>query len=121
MARNHSTTPERRSSKRKVCYTRTLKVREGLYTRTIKDKNHSAFDKTLQAKVPWINMQGRWLEQAGFEIDTPLKVRVMDGCLVLTAEQKPSQAFLAFEKLDQQRQALVLRTIDALTSKNRKS
>jgi toxic protein SymE len=36
--------------------------------------------------VPWIQMKGHWLRQAGFEIDTPIKVRVMDGCLVLTTE-----------------------------------
>lgn len=34
--------------------------------------------------VPWIQMKGHWLRQAGFEIDTPIKVRVMEGCLVLT-------------------------------------
>lgn len=38
--------------------------------------------------VPWIQMKGHWLRQAGFEIDTPIKVRVMDGCLVLTTEQR---------------------------------
>jgi hypothetical protein len=32
-------------------------------------------------------MKGHWLDQAGFAIDTPVTVRVMDGCLVLTAEQ----------------------------------
>ncbi|MDO3384916.1 SymE family type I addiction module toxin [Gilvimarinus sp. SDUM040013] len=26
-----------------------------------------------------------WLEQAGFAIDTPVSVRVMEGCLVLIA------------------------------------
>lgn len=37
--------------------------------------------------VPWIRMKGKWLEQAGFSIDTPVKIRVMDGCLVLTKEE----------------------------------
>jgi toxic protein SymE len=36
--------------------------------------------------VPWIQMSGKWLERAGFEIDTPLKVRVMQGCIVLTVD-----------------------------------
>ncbi|MFS1524643.1 SymE family type I addiction module toxin [Microbulbifer sp. 2304DJ12-6] len=31
--------------------------------------------------VPWIQMKGHWLRQAGFEINTPVKVRVMAGCL----------------------------------------
>jgi toxic protein SymE len=37
--------------------------------------------------VPWIQLKGYWLQQAGFEINTPLKVRVMPGCLVLTVEE----------------------------------
>lgn len=37
--------------------------------------------------VPWIQMRGQWLEQIGFRIDTPITVRAMDGCLVLTAEE----------------------------------
>jgi len=52
----------------------------------IKDKHHAHFDKTIYFTVPWINIQGQWLLKAGFEINTPIKVRVMDGCLVLTAE-----------------------------------
>jgi hypothetical protein len=36
--------------------------------------------------VPWINLQGQWLDQAGFSIHTPIKIRVMEGCLVVTAE-----------------------------------
>lgn len=88
MAGNDSTTPERRSSK--VCHTRTLKVREGSYSRIIKDKHHSHFDRTIYTTVPWINIQGQWLEQAGFSIHTPIKVRVMEGCLVLTTETTPT-------------------------------
>lgn len=36
--------------------------------------------------VPSIRLKGHWLRQAGFEINTPVKIRVMQGCLVLTAE-----------------------------------
>ena len=38
--------------------------------------------------MPWIQMKGHWLDQAGFSIDTPVTVRVMEGCLVLTTEQQ---------------------------------
>ena len=34
--------------------------------------------------VPWLQLKGDWLEQAGFTIKTPVKVRVMTGCVVLT-------------------------------------
>ena len=36
--------------------------------------------------VPWLQMKGQWLNQAGLEINTPVKIRVMPGCLVLTAQ-----------------------------------
>lgn len=106
---------EARLTQNKTCQERHIKVNHTYYMHKRKD-NPSGTGR----RIPWIQLKGDWLQQAGFEINTPVKVRVMKGCLVLTAEQKPSQAFLAFEKLDEQRQALVLRTIDALMSKNRK-
>jgi toxic protein SymE len=39
-----------------------------------------------QAMVPWLQLKGHWLEQAGFAIDSPVTIRVMRGCLVLTTE-----------------------------------
>jgi hypothetical protein len=36
---------------------------------------------------PWIRLRGRWLEQAGFAPQTRIRVRVLQGCLVITAEQ----------------------------------
>jgi len=80
-------TPGRRASKDKVCYTRSLTVRKGTCSRIKKDKDHAHFDKTIYSTVPWINIRGQWLEQAGFTIQTPITVRVMDGCLVLTVEK----------------------------------
>ena len=40
----------------------------------------------VPTKVPWIRMQGKWLEQAGFDIHTRVRIRVMFGCLVLTLD-----------------------------------
>jgi toxic protein SymE len=37
--------------------------------------------------VPWLQMKGRWLAQAGFDIRVPVRIRVMHGCLVLTIEE----------------------------------
>ena len=51
------------------------------YMRKLKDDPFGA-----GRPVPWIQLKGHWLQQAGFAINTPVKVRVMDGCLVLTAE-----------------------------------
>ena len=37
-----------------------------------------------QATVPWLQLKGHWLARAGFTVDTPVRVEVMDGCLVIT-------------------------------------
>jgi hypothetical protein len=87
----HKHTPGRRLSKDKTCHTRTLKVRKGIYSHIIKDKDHSSFDCTVYATVPWINLQGQWLDQAGFSIHTPIKIRVMKGCLVVTAIDRQAE------------------------------
>jgi toxic protein SymE len=39
-----------------------------------------------QATVPWLQLKGYWLAQAGFTVDSPVTIRVMRGCLVLTAD-----------------------------------
>jgi hypothetical protein len=83
-------TPGRRSPKDKICHTRTLKVRRGFSSRLTKDKEDPSFDRTVYVTVPWINLQGRWLDQAGFSIHTPIKIRVMEGCLVLTVDSVTS-------------------------------
>ncbi|MCG7874466.1 MAG: type I toxin-antitoxin system SymE family toxin [Candidatus Thiodiazotropha lotti] len=82
MARNDSTTPQRRSPKDKGCHTRKLKVNQIHYMRQLKDDPAGA-----GRPVPWIQLKGHWLNHAGFEISTPIKVRVMQGCLVLTVEE----------------------------------
>ena len=112
----HDCKLEARLTQNKSAHERKIKVNHTYYTHKSKNDPSGA-----GRRIPWIQLKGDWLQQAGFEISTPVKVRVMNGCLVLTAEQKPSQAFLAFEKLDQQQQTLILRTIEALTSKNKKS
>ena len=37
--------------------------------------------------IPALTLKGHWLEDAGFETGTPLEVRVMDGCIILTVKQ----------------------------------
>ena len=82
----HKHTPERRSSKGKGYQIRNLKVRQKQYTRIVKDRHHRTFDRTLFSTVPWISLQGQWLDRAGFSIHTPIKVWVLENCLVLTVE-----------------------------------
>lgn len=37
-------------------------------------------------KIPWIRLRGLWLQQAGFTPQARIRVRVMNGCLVITTE-----------------------------------
>lgn len=38
------------------------------------------------ARIPALIMRGQWLESAGFTTGTKVDVKVMDGCIVLTAQ-----------------------------------
>jgi hypothetical protein len=58
---------------------RKIKVTQIQYVRKLKDDPVGA-----GRPVPWIQLKSYWLQQAGFAINTP--VRVMDGCLALTTE-----------------------------------
>ena len=73
--------PGARSAKSTICQERNIKVNPGHYMRKLKDAPSGA-----GRPVPWIQLKGHWLQQAGFEINTPVKVRVMNGCLVLTTQ-----------------------------------
>jgi toxic protein SymE len=44
-------------------------------------------EKRSSRRVPWLQMRGDWLPAAGFDIQAPVRVRVMRGCLVLTVEE----------------------------------
>lgn len=41
---------------------------------------------TADTPVPWVRLRGKWLQEAGFEVDAQVRVRIMAGCLVLTTE-----------------------------------
>ena len=38
------------------------------------------------AHIPAITLKGQWLEAAGFATGTAVEVKVMEGCIVLTAQ-----------------------------------
>ncbi len=75
-----SDAPLRKSN---TCQQRHVKVRVTHFGYRINDQPSHNEDRS----VPIIQMAGYWLQQAGFEIDTPVKVRVMDGRLVLTVDE----------------------------------
>ncbi|MDU4128003.1 endoribonuclease SymE [Pantoea sp.] len=43
------------------------------------------------SRIPAITMKGQWLEAAGFATGTAVDVKVMQGCIVLTARHNDSE------------------------------
>lgn len=69
---------------------------------------------------PSITLKGGWLEVAGFATGTPVNVRVMNGCLVLTAEVPPPepeimQALRKVCKLSARKQRQVTEMIEVIS------
>ena len=86
MAKAHST-PRRRRVVPRSCQERRVKVKKSYYERPFRQQ--AAEPYSAPRPVPWVQLKGYWLEAAGFIIDTPIKVRVMEGCLVLTVVGEP--------------------------------
>jgi len=59
---------------------RQLKVRETYHSYQLSQNCRQ------RTPIGEIHLKGHWLIKAGFAIDSPVKVRVMEGCLVLTSE-----------------------------------
>ncbi|GDX06956.1 endoribonuclease SymE [Buttiauxella sp. A111] len=108
-------------SKSEVVTTEVPELKNRRYTvGYIRDwKTHSAFTS--------ITLKGNWLDDAGFKTGTPLKVRVMPGCLVLTAEDplppppaEPEimQTLRQVCKLSGRKQKQILEFIGVITAKN---
>jgi len=68
-----------------LCQERRVKVYSGHYDYRPK-ADPSPY--LVSQPVPWIQLKGHWLAQAGFAIAAKLKVRVMRGCLVVTVERE---------------------------------
>lgn len=48
-------------------------------------------DHTGDREVPYIRLRGHWLQRAGFTPNGRIRVRVLDGCLVMTCEAPPNK------------------------------
>lgn len=51
------------------------------------------FDK--EVRVPFLRMNGKWLEKAGFSVGSKVRVEVEEGRLVLTSRETPPAAAAA--------------------------
>ncbi|MCP4485728.1 MAG: type I toxin-antitoxin system SymE family toxin, partial [Gammaproteobacteria bacterium] len=76
--------PEHRSAQEKSTTFRQLKVRKGYYPHQFNARQPYFVPKP----VPWIQLKGYWLNQAGFTIGTPITVQIQRGRLILKV--KPS-------------------------------
>ncbi|RZI39893.1 type I toxin-antitoxin system SymE family toxin [Herbaspirillum sp. HC18] len=63
-------------------------VPEALTAKSVKQERFLTVQLYPEAKpkIPWIRLRGQWLLQAGFSPQTRIRVRVMNGCLVITRE-----------------------------------
>ncbi|WP_345828014.1 endoribonuclease SymE [Erwinia sp. HDF1-3R] len=75
---------------------------------------------------PSVTLKGRWLAEAGFETGTPVDIRVMPGCLVLTARapatpQEPEimQTLRKVCKLSARKQRQVTELIEVISKPQR--
>jgi len=74
-------------------------------------------------RIPLIAFKGKWLEAAGFSTGTQMDVRVMPGCLVVTArEPEPQESALMQSlrkacKLSAQKQRQVQDFIEVISAK----
>ncbi|WKD50593.1 SymE family type I addiction module toxin [Microbulbifer spongiae] len=60
----------------KICQDPYIKVQEAYYEYRLKKQPLYAASRS----VPWVTIRGHWLERAGFVVDTPIKVRVIERC-----------------------------------------
>ncbi|WP_416136125.1 SymE family type I addiction module toxin [Aquabacterium sp. A7-Y] len=54
--------------------------------RTHERAAHGLRPQVVETKVPWIRLQGKWLEAAGPGPQARVRIRIMVGCLVLTVD-----------------------------------
>lgn len=77
-------------------------------------------------RIPALTLKGQWLEAAGFTTGTEVDVKVMDGCIVLTAlppaaeESELMQSLRKVSKLSARKQQQIQEFI-ALVERNKKT
>ena len=81
--------PEPRSAQEKFSASyqniRQLKVRQSYYDYQYRTTNGTLSYKT-PPPVPWVQIKGYWLNQAGFTIGSELSVHIQDGCITLKVQ-----------------------------------
>lgn len=52
-------------------------------------------------RIPALTLKGQWLEAAGFASGTAVEIKVMEGCMVLTAQPSSNEKGLLLQSLRQ--------------------
>lgn len=71
-------------------------------------------------RIPAITLKGQWLEAAGFTTGTDVDVKVMNGCIVLSAKNPEPELMLALRqvnKLSARKQKQVQEFIGVISGK----
>ncbi|MDW8847659.1 endoribonuclease SymE [Erwinia sp. MMLR14_017] len=74
------------------------------------------------SRIPAITMKGQWLEAAGFASGTAVEVKVMEGCIVLTARHEESELMQSLRqvcKLSARKQKQVQEFIQVIAGKKK--
>ncbi|WP_208443429.1 endoribonuclease SymE [Pantoea agglomerans] len=74
------------------------------------------------SRIPAITMKGQWLEAAGFPTGTKVDVKVMEGCIVLTARHNDSELMQSLRqvcKLSARKQKQVQEFIQVIAGKQK--
>ncbi|MEB7600236.1 endoribonuclease SymE [Raoultella terrigena] len=74
-------------------------------------------------RIPALTMKGQWLEEAGFDTGTEVDLKVMNGCIVITARQPEPELTASLRrvgKLSARKQKQVQVLIDAIAGKKPK-
>jgi toxic protein SymE len=81
-------------------------------------------DGKTHNKATSITLKGSWLDEAGFKTGMPLKVRVMPGCMVLTAQEPEPELMQALRKackLSARKQRQVTDLIEVISKPHRQN
>ncbi|HGY1465310.1 endoribonuclease SymE [Klebsiella aerogenes] len=73
-------------------------------------------------RIPAVTMKGQWLEAAGFTTGSKVEVRVMEGCIVLTAKSQEPELEAALRqasKLSARKQKQIAEFIGVIGGKRR--
>ncbi|HEY4466488.1 MAG TPA: endoribonuclease SymE [Klebsiella sp.] len=74
-------------------------------------------------RIPALTMKGQWLEEAGFATGTQVDIKVMHGCIVITAKQPEPELVASLRqlhKLSARKQKQVQALIGAIAGQSRK-